>query len=368
MNDLFLKRMDIHHNSSSQKLFNNANLLMNKTFDRTSNYKKGRLYDVNGDFLEDVDFKYQYVFAYTINKDKVEFNVQFRPHYHPDVKYKDKNGLERLGFYLDVPNDNGEIEKWLMFGRNDTLTFTRYNILKCNWTIKWIVNGRIMSCLGCLRNRNNYNSGVWSDGFVTTVENQAQFLVPSNKLTKTIDYDMRFMLSDNEIHPKVYAVTKVEDTFPVGVIKVTLVQDHFNPHVDNIEEQICNYYDSALNPLPEIPKPKYHIKQTEISGKIEFNGSSPVLHIAGSARTLTAVITNPDKTENTEIEPVWSFRLNGEEKSISELTDFVIEIAADHRSLTIAALQSARVEDVLEVGISDADLSFSGKLGLEVQP
>ena len=57
---------------------------------------------------------------------------------------------------------------------------------------KWIKNKQIYSCFGVLRNRNNYNSGVWSDGFFTSVDNQSQFIVPTTPTTQTIDWMVAF--------------------------------------------------------------------------------------------------------------------------------------------------------------------------------
>ena len=48
----------------------------------------------------------------------------------------------------------------LIVGRSDEPQFVKYNILKCNWTFRWIADGVIHECLGVLRARNSYNSGL----------------------------------------------------------------------------------------------------------------------------------------------------------------------------------------------------------------
>ena len=359
--DLYLKRMDMHDNRVSQKLYKNSNLLMDKLFDRDIGYKQGKLYDTDGKFLEDIDFKYQYHASYTIAKDKVEFYVQFRPYYHPETKYLADDGIERLGFILDIPNDNDVIEKWLVLGRNDTLTFTRYNILKCNWTFKWVADGIIYESIGCIRNRNNYNSGVWSDGFVTTVQNEIQFIVPSNDATKTIDYDHRFMLSDNVTHPKVYSVSKVEDTFPLGAIKITLTQAHYDAATDNAELGICNYYDSAITPIEE----GTHVP---VNATLSMNGISPILHKGGSARKIEANITD-ENGDVLNVEPQWYFKLNGVDVDYADLTDYVFSFGENKRFVSIKALFSAKVKDILTVEIdsSIANYVYHDSIELEVQ-
>lgn len=161
MSDILQKRMNMFGGILGRKVRQSSNNIMNKTFTNDLGYKNGKLYDRNGKFLEDVEVKYQYSQSYTINKDQVEYLAQFRPGYFPEKKYLDNDKIERLGFYLELPNDNSGVdEMWLIVGRNDKNSFIRYNILKCNWTFKWIVDGIIYKQLGVLRNRNNYNSGV----------------------------------------------------------------------------------------------------------------------------------------------------------------------------------------------------------------
>ena len=55
---LFLARMGVNNNSMSKTLLSHSDAIMNKTFDRDANYKIGGLYDVNCNFLEDVEYKF----------------------------------------------------------------------------------------------------------------------------------------------------------------------------------------------------------------------------------------------------------------------------------------------------------------------
>lgn len=154
--------MALHGENVSDSLRIESDDAMNKTFSNDLGYRACKLYSRNMELLDPyVEIKYQYSQVYTINKDQVEYLAQFRPGYHPEKIYRDDDGVERLGFYLEIPDKNSGInEMWLILGRNDKNNFIRYNILKCNWTFKWIKNGVIHSCLGILRNRNNYNSGI----------------------------------------------------------------------------------------------------------------------------------------------------------------------------------------------------------------
>lgn len=251
-----------HGNSVGQIKKNQSDFIMDQTFDRDPAYKQGMLYNANLEPIEMVDFKFQKAQVYTINKDQVEYFIQFRPGYHPEKKHNTANKTyrlyndekERISFYLDIPDDNGDVYKWLLVGRNNDNAFVRYNVLQCNWTFEWMIDRQYYNCLGVVRSRNNYNSGVWSDGYTTSVENQTQFFVPTNNVTRTVDYDVRFMITDNPIHPKTYEVSKVEDTFPLGLLKITLVQDHFNVHTD-----VCKILDGELNTPDELRDGKVHM-------------------------------------------------------------------------------------------------------------
>lgn len=324
MDPLFMKRMAIRGGLSNH-LKKTGDILMNVNFDHDENYKRAILYDWDLKKLEEVDIKFQYSQKYSINKDQVEYLVQFRPLFHPEIKYRHSDNIERLGFFLDIPDDTGRMNKWLLLGRNDEDQFVRYNALKCNWNFKFMVDGVIYEQLGVLRDRNNYNSGVWSDGFVTSVENQAQFIVPTNRKTELIDYDMRFMLSDNAIHPIVYSVTKRTDTFPLGINKITLSQGHFDKEKDNPILKICDYYSSKIKPKEDLKRPESNNKVSKM--ELKYTGNQPVLVIGGTYRTITAITYDDLLTPVDAPIGSWLFYLNKKPVTINELLiNYDIEI------------------------------------------
>lgn len=162
MTDLFKARMQARGGSLAASTRKRSYAIDQKTFTHTTGWRVAKLYDSDMNMLEeklDINFKYSQV--YTINKDQVEYLVRFRPDFFPEKSYPSKDGIERMGFYLEFQDEkSGAVEKWLVLGRNDKDMFVSYNILKCNWTFRWIVDGVIYSCLGVARDRNNYNSGV----------------------------------------------------------------------------------------------------------------------------------------------------------------------------------------------------------------
>lgn len=56
------------------------------------------------------------------------------------------------------------------------------------------------------------------------------------------------LISDNQINPTAWEVSKIEDLSPRGITIVTLKQDVFNENTDNKELMIADYYKSNIIP------------------------------------------------------------------------------------------------------------------------
>lgn len=138
-----------------------ANMVMNETFSNSTSYRKGMIYDCNMVEIQEMEFRFVKTKTYTVEKDQVEYWVQFRPGVNPEIDFdKSEDQKHRLGYYVDVLDENTKIyEKWLIVGK-DNSEFDRYNVLKCNWWFEWLDENRVYrKCLGCVRDRNSYNSG-----------------------------------------------------------------------------------------------------------------------------------------------------------------------------------------------------------------
>lgn len=142
MLDSYKKRLSIRGNHMGEALKKQSDVIMDKTFKNDIAY---RVCYIDG---KPVDAKYITYTYYSISKDAVDYHLQFRPGVHYPI-----------GKYVDVPDDTGAYNRWLIVGRSDEPQFVKYNILKCNWTFKWIKDGVIYEQLGVLRKRNSYNSG-----------------------------------------------------------------------------------------------------------------------------------------------------------------------------------------------------------------
>lgn len=139
-----------------------SNMVFDETFSNNTTYRKGMIYDNNMKEIEEIEFKFIKTKTYTVDKDQVEYWVQFKTGVNPEIMYDTSlDQKHRLSYYIDVLDDNSnEIEKWLIVGK-DVSEFDRYNVLKCNWEFEWIdADRQYHKCLGVVRDRNSYNSGV----------------------------------------------------------------------------------------------------------------------------------------------------------------------------------------------------------------
>lgn len=100
--------------------------------------------------------KYNVKSYYSIQGDNVEYLLQFRLEdlqERPDI---------RVGSYVQIHNETGDSEWWLIVSFDDRPQFRQFYILKCTWTYKWVsrIGGkrRIYECLGAPRKQNSYNS------------------------------------------------------------------------------------------------------------------------------------------------------------------------------------------------------------------
>lgn len=252
-----------------------SDVVVNNTFTLDPTYKK--VYILTKDGWKWEDAKYQFHSAPSISKDAVDYYLQFRPKVHYPV-----------GSYVIVPDDTspeinldaskGEfdnpfsqpIEKrtqiWIIVGRDDANAYVRYMILKCDWEFRWVYKGKLMTCWACSKNANSYTSGKWNDEISASLDDLVQSWLPDtynvygDRLedfhlcdTRTIMHGQRFFMSNNDLDPKIYEVTKIKDINPQGIVKLSIKQDDFNEKRDNIELRVCDYYTDEGDVNVDIP-------------------------------------------------------------------------------------------------------------------
>lgn len=80
----------------------------------------------------------------------------------------------------------------------------------------------------CLRQQNSYTIGTYTDRYFTHTDNQDKIWLPMNSITEKFWYtsedskNMRVVVSALTEHPTVWTVTKVENSMPFGIQKLTI--------------------------------------------------------------------------------------------------------------------------------------------------
>lgn len=338
--DQFRARHKSSGSSMSQALRDQSDMIMNSTFERDPAFRRVR---ING---QEVDAKYLVHTYRSISGDSEDYFLQFRPgvYYNP-------------GTYVDIPDRDGIYKRWLIVLQDDRPQFPQHYILKCNWTLKWIADGKIYDCLGVQRSRESYGTGVWRDYEFQTLENQTKIMLPTTDNTRTIDYDMRMLISDNQLHPQAWAVTKIENTLPIGLTQIILSQSWFDPKRDNAELMIADYYSTNIEPDQKIDPP---VKPHGDHSRITFNGTKQVLKVNGSYKTFTPHFYDADVNE-LDVEPFWTIKFPSDEDKDK------FDIIEDGKNLKVKCLNYYDlIGKIITIKLNDASGTMPSELDLEV--
>lgn len=262
MFESFKTRMARNGNHMGHVLKNQSDMIMDATFDRDIAYRKcyllksGAIFPAQNEIeyrraknvffgrdkyepekmsqFEEIDCKYLVRTYYSIDKDAVDYYLQFRPNAHSS------NLNIRVGALVFIPDDIGEYKLWMIVARDDRPQFPQWYILQCDWLLKWnAYNSKIqgndrpktMFQWAVSRSQNSYNSGLWQDYIVERVENQRKIWLPTNPVTDKIWYDNRVFIDSNftlDGESVAWKISKVERSAPLGVSKFTMVQELYD--------------------------------------------------------------------------------------------------------------------------------------------
>lgn len=302
MYETFRNRM-AHRGASVSELFRvQSNAVIEQTWYNDPNYRQVYVVKVDSGLPEItlkhqlIDVKFNIKSYQTITSDEVAYMLQFRhgeEKLHPEIA---------VGSYVYMEDADGQWKWWLLVHLDERPQFRQWQILECNYVLKWIFEGKIYNTLSVQRVQQSYNSGSWDGDRTTFPDNVTSTWVPTNKDTLTIGYNKRFIVSDPDRRPPiVYQVSKIEDTQPIGLTKFKFTQEMFNPTVDNAELGICNYFDSVLieDNTPNTPPDAPDIEggdesetQEDKTIVITYNGTKPTIKVGGSEKILTAKLPN----------------------------------------------------------------------------
>ena len=289
-----------------------------------------------------IDAKFIIKSYQSMDKDQVEYYLMFRPSqpvrfnegddlYYYETDFRKRYGATfPIGLFVDVPDDRGIYHKWIVCRNEPANQFPKYLILPVNYELTWIEKSndrrikRRMWC--CLRQQNSYTIGIYTDRYFTHTDNQDKILLPMNSITEKFWYtsedskNMRVVVSALTEHPTVWTVTKVENSMPFGIQKLTIYTAFWNEHTDyvNLEtgEMYADYFDSEIVPTDPDTKPTPS-PVTNILATITSSAST--IKVGCSYRTLNIKLSNDsgedvtdtfgDSKSNFE----WHFEIDNEE-------------------------------------------------------
>ena len=334
MYDLHRKRMKSQGNTLGQIRKEQSDEILEQTWDNDIQSKVCYIYDyfhddtpslAEGMTYENttktkIDAKFIVTKYSSIDKDQVEYHLQFKPSqkvrfdesdelYYFETDYKSRYSVEfPIGLFVDIPDEKNVYRKWLIVAKEEGNQFLKYSVLPCDYYLHWIeVNGteRIKRKMWCVsRAMNSYTSGRWIDRYMLGLDDIQKIWIPINPITEQLSYieenkNKRLVLSALIKKPHVWQISKVENTKPLGIIKITLDQDSWDEHTDyvNLEtgEMYADYYTSEIAPTdPTEPTP------TPSSNYGTITASTSTIKIGGSYKTLTATVYDENGTDITD--------------------------------------------------------------------
>lgn len=326
MFETYRNRMAARGETVGEILRKQSNMVVEQTWDRDPNSRKVYVVKVNNGLPEVtvdndlIDVKFNIKTYANITSDEPSYWMQFRhgeEKRHPEID---------IGSYVYMKNEDGEWTWWMLVHLDDRPSFRQWQVLETNYTFKWISNGKIYSCLGIQRVQQSYNSGSWDGDRFTFVDNITSAILPANNDTFTINYNHRFMITDQRRPvPLVWSVSKVEDSTPIGLLTLKFTQETYSPELDNKELMVCNYYGSPVT--PEVPDAETELKTL---ASITYNGTAPTVKVGGSYKIFTPVFY--DKTATVD---KWTISdENGDVTSDTE--NYAVDYDGDKLKLKVA--------------------------------
>lgn len=246
-----------------------------------------------------------------VDKDQVEYHLQFRPSqktkfeemdglYYFETEYRKRYGSEfPVGLFVDIPDDTGTYYKWLICGKEIANQFVKYLVLPVTYRFMWIERENSQPIKrrmwGVLRQQSSYSSGLSDNSVFTLEDNKNKIWLPLNRVTERVwftdneNQNLRLIVSAPIENPAVWRVSKVENVQPFGIQKIVCEQTAFNPNTDYLERDIdgniigmwADYYLSAAEPVePEVPTGNISCKVTATTDNLKVGGSYRTITVA----------------------------------------------------------------------------------------
>lgn len=261
LND-YLSLMQSRGESLGELRKSNADMVLNHNFTGDIGYRKAYILDPDsGWHYEDIIFSRHGITS--TSKSGVDSYVQFRP-----------GKRFPLGTYLFIPDEasyqleinksdplyDGAKKLWFIVDKTDYRQFVRYLVVKCDYLLKWVTDfggkRHVEKCWAACEAASSYTSGIWNDYYTNGLDNLSATWLPDTHLaygddgiskygiadTRSLAIQIRLMITNNDIHPNCWMISKVTQMNPQGILKLSIKQDEFDIHRDNVKERVCDYY------------------------------------------------------------------------------------------------------------------------------
>lgn len=324
MFEAYKNRMAARGRNMSEMLRLQSNMVIEQTWERDPNYRQVYVVRVNHGLPEVtskhelIDVKFNVETYQKLTSDEPAYLLQFR---HGAEK---RNQDIAIGSYVYMADEDGEWKWWLMLGLDERPAFRQYHIAECNYKLGWVFDGKIYYHLGVLRSGSS--GDIDENSYTSTVDGTQSIWLPTTADSVVIGYNQRFLISDTKrLTPLAWEISRIQDTQPFGITKLTMKQTTFDENHDNAEFMLANYYDTAMEPTePDI--------EAELVGTaaITFSGVSANIRVGGSFKTFTPVFSNEGTT-------VQSWLVSDENGDISSDTEnYTIEYSGELLKLKVA--------------------------------
>ena len=276
-----------------------------------------------------VSLKWRKSSSQTMDKDLVTHHIQMKPSQEMNVDYYPSFFEERyqsifpVGLYVDIPDEKGIFNRWLVVATANYYVsqFPTFEVLPCDKVFDWVYKGKKYKMAGCLRSQNSYNSGIWTDYKLTSVEDQQKFIVPLNEYSEKLYYNQR-MIIDNKVdimhgaEPRAWKISKVNRINSNGTVLVTLAQDKYDEHTDYVEYAHKNdpntiigmwadyYTEGGLSPTEDV-------MNEDIHSIISYSGKD-IIYVGGNPKKFTVNFYDGETLIDFKLGQ-WRFKLDDED-------------------------------------------------------
>ena len=325
----FRKRMDRRGGFMGETMRRQSDMIVNATWLNSVAARRVQVKWLNrglppeyasaDEFEDPIDAHFELKSEYSVANGASPYYLTFRPGElmrHPEIK---------VGAYVSIPNVDNIPEWWVIIFIEDDNELKKSYIMKCTWVFKWVVDGKIYSHLGVLRNGSSTREAD-ENAYTTMVNGNCVMWTSTNFDTQTLKHGQRLLISDEgRMPPLCYSIGDVIDTRPIGLTKFVLSQGTYDEVHDNAELMLANYYISNV-------EPEYNDPETEIlsTATISYNGTQPTVKVGGSYKVFTASFSD----ENVAVDKWLVSDENGD--ILANTIDYTIEYLEKQMKLKVA--------------------------------